>query len=128
MKKITTIENDCFYLWITKTEPNQHDKVKDIIIGDKVGSIIKATGMIKFKKFFEKDLKKERTVAYRYEKRFKKEKDSRWFIISQVELTKSKVPGCKTFDTITILDHKQFETQQSRKPLRKKHHYYIVTF
>jgi hypothetical protein len=128
MRKITTIEKDCFYMWIEKTPPKQHNKVKDIIIGDSIGGIIKSTGMAKFKKFFDKDLKKERSVAYRYEKRFKKEKNTKWFIISQTELTKNRVQGCKEFHVIDILDHKLFETQKGTRPLRKKHYYYIVNF
>ena len=101
MKKITTIEKDCFYLWIDKPQKEgELHKMKDIIIGDNIGKYIKDTGMAKFKKFFEKDLKREKSVAYRYEKRFKKESDTKWFIISQLELNKGRVQGCKTFDEI----------------------------
>ena len=71
MKKITTIEKDCFYAWFDKTTPEE--SFKDIIIGDSVGGLLKSSGVVKFKKFFEKDLKNERSVAYRYESRFKRE-------------------------------------------------------
>jgi len=129
MKKITTIEKDCLYLWIEKPkDPKLKFKKKDIIIGDSIGEYVRSQGMIKLKKFFEKDLKRERTVAYRYEKRFSKERDSKWFIISQSELNKSKIQGCKTFNKITMLTHNDFEKTNGRKPLRKKHYYYIVTF
>ena len=129
MKNITTIENDCFYMWIDKpADPTHKQKMREILIGDSIGGYIKSTGIAKFKKFFEKDLKKERSVAYKYEKRFKKEKDTKWFIISQIELTKGKVQGCETFDEITAIDHTDFIKPNGRKPLRKKHYYYIVTF
>lgn len=129
MRKITNIENDCFYIWLDKHEkPKKHLKFREILIGDSIGGYLKDTGMVKFKKFFEKDLKKERSIAYRFEKRFKKEPGSKWFIISKIELTKGKVSGCKDFHKIEILNHKQFKKTNNAKPLRKEHYYYIVNF
>ena len=127
MTKITTIEKDCFYHWITKPE-NGNQISKEILIGNSVGKLVKETGMAKFKKFFEKDLKRERSVAYRYEKRFKKEPNSKWFIISLLELTKNRVQGCKSFDEITQIEGSQFCTTKNIRPFKKKHYFYIVTF
>jgi hypothetical protein len=129
MKKITTIEKDGFYLWIEKPKtPKEKNKVKDVLIGDSVGGIIRSTGMIKFKKFFEKDLKKERSVAYRYESRFKKEKGTTWFLISQVELNKGRVQGCKTFNQITVLKPNDLVTPNGKRPIKKKSFFYVITF
>lgn len=129
MNKITTIEKDCFYIWLEKpADTNLHPIISEIVVGDSVSGILKTTGIIKFKKFFEKDLKKDRSIAYRYEKRFKKENGSRWFIISQVELTKNKIAGCKSFEPINIITHRDIYNQSGRNPIRKVHYYYIVNF
>lgn len=127
MRKITTIEKDCFYMWLNKPkDPKAHLKVREILIGDSVGTKLKDKGIVKFKKFFHKDLKKERSVAYRLQNTFKKEKDSRWFVISKAEIRKPV--GADVFELITVIDSKQFFNTKGRRPLRGKHYFYIITF
>ena len=129
MKKVKTIENDCAYIKLDKpNRTNTELKLKEIVVGDIIIQKLKETGIVKLKKFLHKDTIKERNVAYKYEKNFKKENDSRWFVISEIELLKHKIPDCSEFYNMHIVDHNIIKKTNGVLPLKKKHYYYIVVF
>jgi hypothetical protein len=130
MKTIDKIEKDCLYMWInnpnTPTNECDYPTLKDLIIGETVVSTLLDTGSVKLKKFFERNVKLERSVAYKQETVFSKEENSKWFIISQKPI--NKIRNCKEFYKITFLKQNYFHKINRKQAFTKNCFYYVVIF
>lgn len=127
--KTTKLGDNQFYISVNKPKgiETKHT-LNELVVGDNLAKECKASGVVKLRKTDSDITRLQKNSTYTLYKRLVKEKNSKWLIISKIELNANSIKHAVIFKEITNITYRDLTKSDGKRPFRTKHFIYIITF